>query len=91
MQRVPIAITGKVKSTYHLKNGMLLLEVFSDKQEDTLLKSQCLGSSPFQLNCCVSLISSRGVVNTNSLDGMVDEEVQIVLANQSIQDCNKEG
>jgi hypothetical protein len=70
---------------------MLLLEVFSDKQEETLLKSQCLDSSPFQPNSRVSLISSRGVVNTDSLDGMVDEEVQIAVANRSMQAYNREG
>jgi hypothetical protein len=49
-------------------------------------KSQCLGSSHFQLNCHVSHISRRAV-NTDSVDGMV----QIAHANQSIQAYNKEG
>ncbi|KAJ4425727.1 hypothetical protein ANN_27923 [Periplaneta americana] len=51
---------------------------------ETLLKAKLLGSYPIKVEQHCSLNTTRGVVHTDSLDGMSDEEIQLELAEQSV-------
>jgi hypothetical protein len=68
-------IAGKVKNASRLKDGTLLVEVQNDKQAEVLLEVNLLGSYPVQVETHTLLNSSLEVVNTDSLDGMSDEEI----------------
>jgi hypothetical protein len=48
------AITREVKNISRLKNGMLLVEVFSDKQAETPLKTQLLRSYSVQRSSIIT-------------------------------------
>jgi hypothetical protein len=82
IQKALDCIAGKVKNAYHMKNGTLFVEVQNDKQAEVLLKANLLGSYPVQVERHTSLNSSRGVVNTDSLDDMSDEAIPSALADQ---------
>jgi len=84
VQKALDSIAGKVKNASRLKNGTLLIEVHNDKQAELLLKATLLGSHPIYAERHSSLNSSRGVVNTDALDGMSDDEIQSALAEQSV-------
>jgi hypothetical protein len=60
---------------------MLLVEVLDDKQAESLLIVQLLGSYTVQVEYHVSSNCSQTVVNTNSLHGMTDK-IQVALANK---------
>jgi hypothetical protein len=60
------------------------LETLNDKQAELLLNTNLLGPYPIQVERHASLNSSRGFVNTYSLDGMSDDEIQSALADQSV-------
>jgi hypothetical protein len=84
VQKALDSIAGKVKNASRLKNGTLLIEVHKDKQAELLLKATFLGSQPIYAERHSSLNSSRGVVNTDALDGMSDDEIQSALAEQFV-------
>jgi hypothetical protein len=65
-------------------NGVLLVEMHNEKQAETILKDQLLGSYPIHAEEHVSLNSSMGDVYTYSLDRLFTEEIQIDLADQSV-------
>ncbi|KAJ4438319.1 hypothetical protein ANN_14261 [Periplaneta americana] len=84
VRRALDGLVGKVKNATRLRNGSLLVETVSLKQSETLLKAKLLGSYPIKVERHSSLNTTRGVVHTDSLDGMSDEEIQLELAEQSV-------
>jgi hypothetical protein len=74
------AITDKVKNAFQFMNGTLLVQVFRDEQEETLLKAKFLKLYPFQTNF------SLGAVNTDLLNGITSEDIQAALVNFSMQE-----
>jgi hypothetical protein len=70
IQKALDGIAPKVKNASRLKKGTLFVEVQNDKQAEVLMKANLLGSYPVQVERHTSLNSSRGVVNTVSLDDM---------------------
>jgi hypothetical protein len=89
IQKAVDSTVGKVKHASRLKNGTLLVEVNYEKQADVLLKASLLGSYPIQVKRLVSLKFFRGVVTTDSVDGMTDEEIQPALVNQSVSKVHR--
>jgi hypothetical protein len=77
-------LLGKLKNASRLNNGTLFVEVQNDKQAEVLMKANLLGSYPVQVERHTLLNSSWGVVNTDSLDDMSDEEIQFALADQFV-------
>jgi hypothetical protein len=73
-----------VKNASRLKNGTLLVEICNEKQADLLLKANLLGCHPTRVERHTSLNSSRGVVKTDSLDDMSDEDIQSALADHYV-------
>jgi hypothetical protein len=84
IQKALDGVTGKVKNASRLKNGTLLVEVQNNRQAEVLMKANLLGSYPVQAERDTSLNSSRGVVNSDSLEDMSDEEIQFALADQFV-------
>jgi hypothetical protein len=82
-------IAGKVKNASRLKNGTQLVEVQNDKQAELLLKANFFGSYPIQIERHTSLNSSRGVINTDSLDDMSDKYIQSALAEQFVSKASR--
>jgi hypothetical protein len=70
-----------------LKNGTLLVEVFTEKQAKMLLGGNLHGSYPVVVETHSSLNFSQGVVSTDSLSGMLDEEIQSSLTDHSISEA----
>jgi hypothetical protein len=62
----------------------VLTEVHNDKQAELLLRAILLGSHPIYAERHSSLNSSRGVVNTDALDAMSDDEIQSAPAEQFV-------
>jgi hypothetical protein len=83
-QKALDAIAGKFRTASRFRKRTLLIEKQNDKQAQLLLKSNLLGSCPIQVERHALFNSSRGVVNTDSLDGMSDDEIQTALANQPL-------
>jgi hypothetical protein len=77
-------IAGKVTNASRLKNGTPLAMVRNEKQAEVLLTATLLGSHPVHVGRHTWLNSSRGVIHTDSLDGMSDEEIQSTLADQFV-------
>jgi hypothetical protein len=73
------SIAAKVTKASRLKNVALPVEARSEKQAEVLLKDTLLGSHPVDVERQISLNSSRGVIHTDSPDGMSDE-IQSPLA-----------
>jgi hypothetical protein len=67
-----------------LNKGTLLVEARNEKQAEVLLKASLLGSHLVHVERHTLLNSSRGVIHTDSLDGMSDEEIQSALADQLV-------
>ncbi|KAJ4425689.1 hypothetical protein ANN_27885 [Periplaneta americana] len=84
VRRALDGLVGKVKNAPRLRSGSLLVETVSPKQSETLLKAKLLGSYPIKVKHHYSLNTTRGVVHTDSLDGMSDEEIQLELVEQSV-------
>ncbi|KAJ4425685.1 hypothetical protein ANN_27881 [Periplaneta americana] len=84
VRRALDGLVGKVRNATRLRNGSLLVETASAKQSETLLKAKLLGSYPIKVERHSSLNTTRGVVHTDSLDGLSDEEIQLELAEQSV-------
>ncbi|KAJ4428446.1 hypothetical protein ANN_24483 [Periplaneta americana] len=84
IRRALDGLVGKVKNATRLRNGSLLVETLSAKQSETLLKAKLLGSYLIKAERHSSLNTTRGVVHTDALDGMSDEEIQLELADQSV-------
>jgi hypothetical protein len=74
------SIAVKVKNASRLNNGIVLVEVSSKKQADILLKASLLGFYSIQVEVHTSLNSSLGIVSTDSLNGIMNEEIQSALA-----------
>jgi hypothetical protein len=74
IQEALVRTAGKVKNVSRLKNGPLLVEVQDEKQLEVVLKATPLGSYPIQDDRHISPNSSRGVVNIDSVEVMLDEE-----------------
>jgi hypothetical protein len=84
IQKALESIAGEVTSASRLKNATLLVEARNEKGAEALLNARLLGSHPVHVERHTSLNSSRGVVYTDSLDGMSAEEIQSALAEQFV-------
>jgi hypothetical protein len=86
LQKILGGIAGKVKNAPRLKNRTLLKEVQNDRQAEVLLEANLLESCPtvIQIERHSSLNFSRGVINADLLDGMLNEEIQSCLADQFV-------
>jgi hypothetical protein len=73
-----------VTNASSVKKGTLLVEARNEKQAEVRLKATLLGLHSVQVGRHTSLNSSRGVIRTDSLDGMSDEEIQSALADQFV-------
>ncbi|KAJ4425378.1 hypothetical protein ANN_27993 [Periplaneta americana] len=80
VRRALDGFVGKVKNATRLRKGSLLIGTISPKQSERLLKAKLLGSNPIKVEWHSSLNTTRGVVHTDSLGGMSDEEIQLDLA-----------
>jgi hypothetical protein len=72
-----------------LRNGTLLVEAFTENQSNALLKATLLRLYSIQVERHVSLNSFRGVISTDTLDGLSDEAIQSFLADQSVSKAHK--
>jgi hypothetical protein len=68
---------------------MLLIEVQNDRQVEVLLKAHLFGSHSIQVQRRASLNFSRGIINTDSLHSMSDEEIQSTLADHFVSEAFK--
>jgi hypothetical protein len=87
-------VTGRIKNATNPRKSMLLVEVFNEKQSDKLLKTSLLGSSPIKVERYMSLNSCCGVVRTDFMKGISDEEMQQGFSDQFDQglpsSCHKD-
>jgi hypothetical protein len=86
IQKALDSIAGQVKNASRLKEGTPLVDVSNEKQANVLLKNKFHGSYPIQMESRTSLNSCHGVVTTNYLDGMTDEEIQSSLVDKSVSE-----
>jgi hypothetical protein len=84
IQKATDSIAGKETNASRRKNGTLLAEARNDKQAEVLLKATLLESHPVHVERHTSLNSFRGVIHTDSLHGVLDEEIQSALADQFV-------
>ncbi|KAJ4425469.1 hypothetical protein ANN_28085 [Periplaneta americana] len=87
VRRALDGLVGKVRNATRLRNGSLPVETASAKQSETVLKAKVLESYPIRVERHSSLNTTRGVVHTDSLDGLSDEEVQLDLAEQFVSNA----
>lgn len=83
-------IDDEVRNATPLKNRTLLVEVFIDKQAESLLKVNLLGSHFVHVERHTSLNLCRGFATTDILDGTSKEEIQRRLAYQFVSKADKE-
>ena len=84
IQRALDFIAGKVKNATRSRDGSLIVETNSPAQSDKLLKATLFGSHPIIVERHKSLNTCRGVVSTDGLDGLDNEEIQLELADQCV-------
>jgi hypothetical protein len=84
VQRTLDGVAGKGKNATLLKTRTLFVEVFKDKQAESLLKANLLVSHPIYVLRHTSLSFSRRVISTDGPDGIFDEGIQTCLAGQSV-------
>jgi hypothetical protein len=78
------SIAGKVINASRLKNGTLVVEARNEKEAEVLLKASLLGSHPAKVERQTSLNFCRGVIETDSPDGMSDEGTQSAFADHLV-------
>jgi hypothetical protein len=79
LQKALDSVAGKVTNASRLKNGTLDVEARNEKQAEVLLKATpWITSRARGKTHVVELL--RGVIRTDSLDGMSDEEIRSALA-----------
>jgi hypothetical protein len=73
-----------MKNASCLKNRTPLVEVFSLRQVKPLLKANILDSYPVHIESHASL-NSRRAMSTDSLDGMMNEDISLCWLTSSSQ------
>ena len=80
---------GSLRSVKKLRNGDLMVESENGEQATRLLEADKLGVIPIETVVCVNANTCRGVITSEVLDGVSEEDILVGLKDEPIVNCKR--